>query len=140
MSTLFFERSPFDIMVRNFLSQSDPFRPVESNIKINHPVDIYQNSEGLVVDIACTGIDKKDIDVSIEGNILKINYVKPKIEDEDEKVDYIFRGIAKRSFDLGWKIDSKFNLSKANAEFINGLLKISIPFAKESAPKTLKIS
>lgn len=140
MSTLFFEHSPFDIMVRNFLNQSDPFRPVESNLKINHPVDIYQTNEGLTIDIACTGIDKKDIDVQVEGNILKIHYVKPKIKDDENKPEYIFQGIAKRSFDLGWKIDSKFNLPKANAEFINGLLKISIPFAKEAAPKTLKIS
>ena len=37
-------------------------------------------------------------------------------------------------------IDSKFNLSKATAEFKNGLLKVVIPFAKGSEPKTLKIS
>ena len=50
------------------------------------------------------------------------------------------RGIAKRSFNLGWKIDSRFNLSKATAEFKNGLLQIIIPFAKGLEPKTLKIS
>ena len=36
-------------------------------------------------------------------------------------------------------IGSKFNLSKAEAEMENGLLKISIPFADEAKPKSLKI-
>jgi len=56
-----------------------------------------------------------------------------------EETKYLHRGIAKRSFNLGWKIDSKYELSKAEANFINGLLKIDIPFAKGSAPRSLKI-
>ena len=53
--------------------------------------------------------------------------------------NYYHRGIAKRSFNLGWKIDSKYDLSKADASFENGLLKIYIPFAKGSELKSLKI-
>ena len=53
---------------------------------------------------------------------------------------YIHKGIAKRSFNLGWKIDSKFNLSSATAEFKNGLLQIVIPYSENSKPKALKIS
>ena len=43
------------------------------------------------------------------------------------------------SFNLGYKIASKYDLSQAEAEMENGLLKIYVPFAKESKPKTLKI-
>ena len=39
---------------------------------------------------------------------------EPPKEDPVDK-DYIHRGIAKRSFNLGWKIDSKFDLTKASA-------------------------
>jgi HSP20 family molecular chaperone IbpA len=89
------------------------------------------------MDIACTGIAKEDIEILIEGNIIKINYERPK---EEYEYTFIHKGIAKRSFNLGWKIDNKFNLSKATAEFKNGLLVITIPFAKGLEPKTLKIS
>ena len=65
------------------------------------------------------------------------NMYKSKAE---ENKDYIHKGIAKRSFNLGWKIDSKFDLSKAKAEFVDGLLTVTIPFAKGSELKTLKIS
>lgn len=139
MSTLrnvIYERNPFDILVRNFLQTANRYQPLAES-KLPHPVDIYERDNGLGLDIACTGISKEDIQILVEGNIIRVNYDKPKEEDLGE---YIHRGIAKRSFNLGWKIDSKFDLSKASAEFINGLLQVTIPFAKGSEPKTLKIS
>jgi len=136
MSTLFYERNPFDILVRNFFQDAGAYRPLAES-KLPHPVDIYERDNGLGLDIACTGISKEDIEILIEGNIIRVNYDKPKEEDLGE---FIHRGIAKRSFNLGWKIDSKFDLNKATAEFKNGLLQIIIPFAKGSEPKTLKIS
>ena len=139
MSTLrnvIYERNPFDILVRNFFQDAGAYRPLTES-KLPHPVDIYERDNGLGLDIACTGISKEDIEILIEGNIIRVNYNKPIEEDLGE---YIHRGIAKRSFNLGWKIDSKFDLGKASAEFINGLLQVTIPFAKGSEPKTLKIS
>ena len=137
MSTLFYERTPFDILVRNFFQDASKYSPLAES-KVPHPVDIYTTETSLVFDIACTGISKDDIEIQTQDNILRINYDKSK--EEDKSVDYIHKGIAKRSFNLGWKIDSKFELSKANAEFKDGLLKIEIPFAKGSELKTLKIS
>ena len=137
MSTLFYERNPFDILVRNFFQAPSIYKPL-AETKLQHPVDIYETDKGLGLDIACTGIAKEDIEILIEGNIIRINYDKPTVDENTG--NYIHKGIAKRSFNLGWKIDSKFNLSKAAAEFKNGLLAITIPFAKGSEPKTLKIS
>ena len=136
MNTFLYERNPFDILVRNFFKDAGHFRPIQES-KLPHPVDIYERDNGLGIDIACTGISKEDIEILIEGNIIRVNYNKP---DEEDLGEFIYKGIAKRSFNLGWKIDSKFNLSKAVAEFKNGLLKVVIPFAKGAEPKTLKIS
>ena len=136
MSTLFYERTPFDILVRNFFQDASTYSPL-AETKVPHPVDIYISEKGLSFDIACTGISKKDIELNIQDNLLKINYNKPE-EDKDDK-DYIHRGIAKRSFNLGWKIDNKFDLSKASASFTDGLLSIIIPFSKGSELKTLQI-
>ena len=135
MSTLFLERTPFDILVRNFFQDASTFLPLAES-KVPNPVDIYTTDTELVFDIAATGIAKEDLEIQTQNNTLRVNYNKSK---EEENVDYIHRGIAKRSFNLGWKIDSKFGLSKARAEFENGLLKVAIPFAKGSELKTLKI-
>ena len=113
MSTLFYERNPFDILVKNFFQDAGAYRPLAES-KLPHPLDIYERDNGLGLDIACTGISKEDIEILIEGNIIRVNYDKPKEEDLGE---FIHRGIAKRSFNLGWKIDARFDLTKATAEF-----------------------
>ena len=135
MSTLFYERNPFDILVRNFFQDASQYSPLDQT-KLSHPVDIYTNDKGLIFDVACTGIAKEDIEIQLQDNILRINYTKAK---EEENVDFIHKGIAKCSFNFGWKIDSKFDLSKAVAKFENGLLTIGVPFAKGSELKTLQI-
>ena len=136
MSTLFLERnlSPFDLLFKDFFKSELNFRPA-IEAKISHPVDIFETEHGLHFEVACTGLTKKDVELNIEGDILKISYTK---EDEPTKT-YIHKGIAKRSFNLGYKIASKFDLSTAEAEMEHGLLKITVPFAEESKPKALKI-
>jgi len=136
MNTFLYERTPFDILVRNFFQDASTYSPL-AETKVPHPVDIYTSDKGLSFDIACTGIGKQDIELLIQDNVLKVNYNRPK-EDLEEK-DFIHKGIAKRSFNLGWKIDSKFDLSKATASFNDGLLSIQVPFSKGSELKKLQI-
>ena len=94
-----------------------------------------QEEKGLNFDIACTGISKDEIEIQLNGDILKVNYDRS----EEEDKEYIYKGIAKRSFDLGWKINSRFDVSKSLAEFDDGLLTITVPYAKGQETKTLKI-
>jgi HSP20 family protein len=137
MSTLTInERNPFDILFRNFFNAEEQFAPA-FNSKQPHPLDIYYDDEGLHFDVACTGLTKEDISISVEGDLLKISYKKP--EGELDFSGYIYHGLSKKSFDLGYKISPKFNLTKVNAEMENGLLKLQIPVSEESKPKTIKI-
>ena len=144
MSTLFFERqlSPFDLLFKDFFKSDLTFQPA-IEAKHSHPVDIFETDKGLHFEVACTGLSKSDVELNIEGDILKISYNK--LEGELQEAleykdrNYIHKGVAKRSFNLGYKIASKFDLSKAEAEMKNGLLKISVPFAESSKPKSLKI-
>jgi HSP20 family protein len=132
MSTLF----PYDLLFRDFFKSELDFQPAAS-AKIQHPVDIFETKNGLHFEIACTGLSKSDIELNIEGDILKISYNK--IPEQYEDRHYIHSGVAKRSFNLGYKIASKFDLSKAEAMMENGLLAIRIPYAEEAKPKLLKI-
>ena len=127
---------PFDILVRNFFNSELHFAPV-NEAKIQHPVDILETDEGLHFEVACTGLTKKDIEIGIEGDVLRITYNKG--EDDLPEGTWIHRGISRRSFNLGYKIASKFSLADADAQMVNGLLQISIPFADEAKPKVLKI-
>ena len=142
MTTFISERhlSPFDLLFKDFFRSELNFQPA-IEAKIPHPVDIYENKDGLHFEIACTGLTKDDIEINIEGDIIKVSYNKS----EDDKCcdvndcTFLHKGIARRSFNLGYKVASKFNLLEAEAEMKNGLLKISVPYAEEAKPKALKI-
>jgi HSP20 family protein len=132
--------SNFDVLFKNFFESNSSFFPA-SESKLTHPVDIFENATGLRFEVACTGLTKEDIDIQIEGDILRVSYDKERSEGKDisSMLKYIHRGIAKRSFNLGYKISAKYDLSQAEAEMENGLLSIHIPFAKDSQPKQLQI-
>ena len=87
-----FGTSPFDILFKDFFKTDGEYTPFNT-IKVNHPVDIYEAEEGLNIDIACVGLTKKDIDLTIEGDILRVEYKKDSGSNENE---YIQRNIAKR--------------------------------------------
>ena len=137
MSTLFNERTPFDLLFRNLFKADGAFQPTTFENKQPHPLDIFYDDEGLHFEVACTGLTKEDVILDIEGDTLKINYKKP--EEEDFHQGMIHNGLSKKSFDLRYKIAPKFNLSKTDAALENGLLKIFIPLAEEAKPKSIKI-
>tara|TARA_R100001082_G_scaffold39351_1_gene20697 strand:+ start:406 stop:813 length:408 start_codon:yes stop_codon:yes gene_type:complete len=135
MSTL--EHTPFDILFRNFFKADEAFAPA-LNSKQPHPLNIFYDDQGLHFEVACTGLTKDDLKIDIEGNELKIHYLK---KDPDPNLEgYIYHGLSKKSFSLGYKIAPKFNLTKTKAELENGLLEIFIPLAEDAKPKSIKIN
>tara|TARA_B100000900_G_scaffold379543_1_gene364530 strand:- start:265 stop:678 length:414 start_codon:yes stop_codon:yes gene_type:complete len=127
--------SPFDILFRNFFDQEGDFAPF-NQIRVKHPVDIYELDGGLNIDIACVGLTKKDIDLTIEGDILRVEYKK---DSSSKDAEYIQRNIAKRAFNFGWRISRRFDLTQLEAKLQNGLLHLYAPLAEESKPKSVTI-
>jgi len=128
----------FDVLVRNFFDTDSLFNPINS-VKLKHPVDVFEDKDGLHLDVACTGLIKEDITLDIEGDILRVGYNKGEFEEHDEK-NYHYQGIAKRSFNFGYKVAPRFNLSKAEAEMENGLLSVIIPYSSNiTSVKSVKI-
>ena len=133
------QSNPFDILFKDFFNSTANFNTI-FDAKSPHPVDIFEDPQGLHFEIACTGLSKEDVKLDVEGDVLKINYTRLKGDEPDsEDRNYVLKTIAKRSFNLGYKISSKFNINQAEAELINGLLHIHIPFSEISKPRSLKI-
>ena len=130
-----FGLSPFDILIKDFFNSDTEFRPAHQT-KINHPVDIYEANDGLNIDIACVGLTKKDIEITVEGDILKVEYNRDKSKKDES---YVHRNIAKRSFNLGWRISRRFDLAKLQAKLELGLLHLFAPLTEDNKPKTVTI-
>ena len=128
------EIDPFDLLWKNFFDNKPHFNTLID--KINYPVDIYETDQGICFELAVVGISKEDIQILTEGDTLRITYRKENADDRP----YIYRGIARRAFDLAWKIATRYDLTKLKASMDKGLLKLEIPLADSKQPKKVAIN
>lgn len=127
---------PFDIVWKNILDSNSTFNTLQE--KVSYPVDIYETPEGLHFELAAVGLNKEDLQIQVEGDVLRIKCERqPSTSRPNE--DYLHKGIAKRSFDLAWKLSSKLDLTKLEAKLEKGLLSIAVPYAEDQAPKLIEI-
>ncbi len=92
--------SPLDVLVKNFFDKEAIFdKP--SRTSVTHPIDVFEDEEGLTFEIACVGLDKKDVSINIESDILRVSYDKGSGHSDEKR--YYHTGVRKSSFNLGWK-------------------------------------
>jgi HSP20 family protein len=130
-----FELDPFDLLWRDLFENNSRFSAITQ--KVTHPVDIYETPSGIKFEVAAVGLDSKDIDIQIDNDQLRIKYEKPQTETEEA---VIYKGIKRSSFDLTWKISTKFDLSKLEAQLDKGLLTLDIPIAEGKAVRKIEIT
>ena len=113
-------------------------RAAQEDYRWNPAADVYENDEAYVIKAELPGLDKKHINVDVKENILTI---KGERSDNNEvKDDKVYRrerfqGKFQRTFVL----PSTVEFGKIEAEFTNGLLKITIPKSGEKKPKQVTI-
>ena len=131
---------PFEILFKNFFNADSFFEPVISSHLLNYPVDIIETEKGVKFEIATPGLNEDDIKIEIlDGDTLNVSYNK-EAKEEVETGKIIHKGIAKRSFNMGWKIGAKYNLKEVEASMDNGLLTIEVPASPETQPKKISIN
>jgi HSP20 family protein len=101
-------------------------------------MDVSETASSIVVKAELPGLEVKDIDVSMSGDVLTIKGEKRKEQEEkDEHHHYSERyyGSFQRSFRLPTTIQS----DKIEASFEKGILKITLPKTEEAKKKEIKI-
>ena len=91
------------------------------------------------IQVALAGYSKKDISVSFEDNILKIESVKSKEEKEvEDNQGVLHQGIAKRNFSKNFTIAEDVEIK--GAELKDGLLRVSLEKIVPDHKKARKIT
>ena len=101
--------------------------------------DITETEDKVFVKAELPGIEEKDIDLSICGNLLTIRGEKKHLNEEKDENYYLgdrFYGSFRRTFHLPADIDPE----KAEASFAKGVLKISVPKVEEAKRKKIEIN
>ena len=130
----------FDLLWKSFFDNGSVFKPVKEKV-VNHPCDIQETDNGLRIELAAVGLDKHELDIIVDSETLRVAYRKGEDDKQKDQNDYryLHRSIKKASFDIAWKISSKYDLQKLEAKLDKGLLTLDIPFAKENKPKKVTI-
>jgi HSP20 family protein len=103
------------------------------------PVDIYQTDKEIVVEMNAPGLDIESLDIAVEDdNILRIEGGKEEKKEEKGR-DYVRREIRRGRFVRRVPLPTPVKGKDANAEYENGMLKITIPKAAVKEPKKIKI-
>ena len=101
-------------------------------------IDLSETKDDIIVKAEIAGIDGKDIDISLYGNVLSIKGEKRQEKvDEDEDFHRIERsyGAFSRSVSLPCEVEE----TKITATYEKGVLKIRLPKCEPSKPRRIKI-
>ncbi len=101
-------------------------------------VDISENKDELVVTAEVPGMNKEDIKISLNDNILTLKGEKKqekKVEEENyHRIERNY-GAFHRSFTLPTTVQQ----NRVKATYTNGILRIALPKVEEAKPKEIAI-
>jgi HSP20 family protein len=105
------------------------------------PMDVYQTDDELVVEALMPGVKPDNLDVAITGDTLSIRgeVRKEREVSDDAQRDYLVRERRYQRYSRTLRLPTLVQADKAEAEFDNGVLRLTLPKAEEVKPKTIKI-
>jgi len=119
-----------DLMSRYTSPQAEGWKP---------PVDILEKDGNLYLRAELAGIDEKDIDLKLEGNVLTIRGERKQTSESDGFTSYQTEccyGPFSRSFTIPESVDP----AKISAQFKNGILTVTLPQKPEVKPRSIKVN
>lgn len=102
------------------------------------PVDMYQTDNDVVVKASLPGFKPEEVDISISGDALTIKG-EHKEEQETKDENYFRKELRYGSFNRVLPLPVQIKSDKAEAQFENGVLTLTLPKAEEVKPKQIKI-
>jgi len=102
------------------------------------PVDITETENEYLVKADLPGLDKKDIDVTVENGVLTIKGEK-KEEHESKKKGMHRSERYFGSFYRAIALPSGIDETKLSAKHKNGVLELTLPKTEEAKPKQIKV-
>ncbi len=112
------------------LFQSANIRFPLSNVLVN------EKSGDMVVELALAGYNPEDISIEVEDSSIVI---EGKAQNPKDGFKVFHRDIKQSNFKQRLPVSTKFDLSKLEAEFKNGILSITVPVSEERKPRKVDV-
>jgi HSP20 family protein len=102
------------------------------------PLDVHETTDELVVTSSLPGVRSEDIDVTIQGNMLRIQgETKPPEHAKDEQVHRRERRYGRFFREI--TLPSTVKSDSVRAEFDNGVLTLHLPKTEEAKPRRIQV-
>jgi len=114
-------------------------RPLWTDTGLFPAMDMYREGDELIAKVELPGIKKKDMDISLEDDVLTIKAEKSKEEVSEGTTNYTRErnfGKFSRSMSLPFHVDA----DKVSATFRNGLLEIRLPKAEKAKSRHIEVN
>ena len=102
-------------------------------------VDIFETEGEIVVKAELPGMDRKDITLNLENNVLTLKgerkFQKETKDDNYHRIERSY-GVFSRSFAIPATVDEE----KIRADYKDGVLKIGLPKKEQVKPKQIRIA
>ena len=136
--------TPFDKVFDHLMEQTFPTFKEDVGVSFNkgaYPkVNVYEHDDKISIVAEIPGLDKKNVSVEVEDQVLTISGDKHGFDSDGGKciTRELKQSAVKRSFNLGEHLDG----TSVSATFKDGMLSISIPKKEPEQPKkhSVKIS
>ena len=116
--------------------------PLSSFYDANYPpfnLSIDENTKDIQFEFAVAGLSLEDININFEDDYLKLD-IKAKAASETNNWKAIKKGIRTSSSKTAYYVPFvKYDVDKAKAAILDGLLTIDIPVKEEAKPKRIEI-
>lgn len=106
-----------------------------SSIKL----DVTESPQAYLVKAELPGVDKKDIDVKVDGNTVSIHAKVERKTEQKEGERWIRRERYSGSFARTFSLASEFDDSAASAQYQDGVLSLNLPKKAPAAQKSVQI-
>jgi len=116
----------------------DDWRPVRVPNVMTPAVDVYEEKDHVIVETPLVGIKPADVNIEIEDNILKISGKSEHTSEVDDK-NYYRKEIRSGAFYRAVALPKAVIGEKAEANYKDGILKITVPKAEEVKPKKITV-
>jgi len=101
-------------------------------------VDIFETENEIVVKAELPGVDRKDISLNLENNVLTLKGER-KFEKETKEENYHRIERAYGGFSRAFSIPATVDEEKIRADYRDGILSIALPKKEQVRPKQIRI-